>query len=59
VKLLKPAKKWREERKLPGPKPAVVPRDARFVKEHENFQLLVEQGMYQPTEFIRYLDERR
>jgi len=59
VKLLKPAKKWRKERMRPGPKPAVVPRDARFVKEHESFQLLVEQGKYQPTEFIRYLRERR
>jgi hypothetical protein len=59
VKLLKPAKRWREERMKPGPKPAVVPRDARFVKEHKRFQVLVEQGKYQPTEFMRYLRERR
>ena len=59
MRLLKPAKRWRKERMRPGPKPAVVPRDAQFVNEHENFQVLVERGKYQPTEFIRYLSERR
>lgn len=59
VKLLKPAKQWLTERKKPGPKLALVPRNPHFLREHENFQLLVEQGAYQPTEFVRYLRERR
>lgn len=59
MKLLKPAKRWREERMKPGSKPAVVPRDDSFVREHENFQVLVEQGRYQPTEFLKYLRERQ
>lgn len=58
TKLLKPAKRWREDRMKPGLKQAVVPRDPRLLKEHEAFSLLVDQGKYQPTEFFRYLQER-
>jgi len=58
TKLLKPAKRWREERKKPGPKRIVVPRDPNLLREHENFQLLVKQGRYQPAEFVKYLNER-
>ncbi|RTL24979.1 MAG: DUF4238 domain-containing protein [Burkholderiales bacterium] len=58
MRTLKPAKRWREERKLPGMKPVVVPRDQRFVDEHENFLRLSDLGFYKPTEFFKYLRER-
>ncbi len=58
VKLLKPAKRWREERKRPGLKPAVVVRNPALVREHELFELAVDKGHYQPTEFLRFVRER-
>lgn len=58
VRLLKPAKRWRVERQQPGPKSVVVVRNPAFVKDHDNFSRLVDEGCYQPTEFFRYLKER-
>lgn len=58
VRLLKPAKRWREERMRPGPKPAVVVRNEALIREHEAFMRVVDQGHYAPTEFLRYLRER-
>lgn len=59
MRILKPAKRWREERKQPGPKPVSVVRNPWLVREHEVFSKLVDQGRYRPTEFLRYLRDRR
>jgi hypothetical protein len=59
VRLLKPAKRWREERKKPGPKRVSVVRNEWLLKEHEKFSELVDMGQYQPTEFLRYLEHVR
>ena len=57
MRLLKPAKRWRDERKRPGPKQVSVVRNPGLVKEHDLFSHLVDEGRYQPTEFLRYLRE--
>lgn len=59
MRLLKPAKRWREQRKQPGPKPATVVRNEWLIKEHEEFSRLVDSGKYHPTEFLRYLRDTR
>ena len=59
MRLLEPAKRWREQRKLPGPKPVSVVRNERLIEEHDKFSRLVDSGQYQPTEFLRYLQETR
>jgi len=59
MRLLKPAKRWREERRQPGLKPVSVVRNEWLIKEHEKFLQLVEGDHYQPTEFLRYLRESR
>lgn len=59
MRLLKPAKRWRERRKQPGPKRAVVVRNEWLINEHDKFLRLVDSGQYQPTEFLLYLQERR
>lgn len=59
MRILKPAKKWRVARKLPGPKQVSVVRNPSLITQHEKFSELVEQGHYQPTEFLRYLGEKQ
>lgn len=59
MRLLKPAKRWREQRKQPGLKPVSVVRNEWLIKEHDKFSQLVDGGHYQPTEFLRYLRESR
>lgn len=41
MRLLKPAKRWREARKRPGPKQVTVVRNPWLIKEHELFSQLV------------------
>jgi hypothetical protein len=57
MRLLKPAKRWREQRKQPGLKQVSVVRNEWLIKEHERFSRFVDEGHYQPTEFQRYLRE--
>jgi hypothetical protein len=57
VKLLKPAKRWRDERMKPGIKHVTVLRKPEMVIEHEKFQAEVDANRYQPTDFVRYLQE--
>lgn len=59
VHVLKPAKRWREQRKQPGLKQVSVVRSEWLIKEHEKFSRLVDEGHYQPTEFQRYLRQSR
>lgn len=56
IRILKPAKRWRELRKQPGLKPISVVRSPWLLNEHEKFSQLVDIGQYQPTEFLRYLN---
>jgi len=58
VKLLKPAKHWREERMRPGLKPAMVLRNPIMVKDHDMFNQAVDRGQYQPAEFVRFLSDK-
>lgn len=55
MRLLKPAKRWREERKRPGPKQVSVVRNPWLIRKHELFSQLVDEGRYLPTQFLRYL----
>lgn len=57
MRLLKPAKRWREQRRQPGLKPVSVVRNEWLLKEHDKFSLLVDSGQYQPTEFLGYLND--
>ena len=57
VRILKPAKRWREDRKRPGPKQVTVVRDPVLLRAHDAFLAQVDAGRYQPTEFLRYLHE--
>lgn len=58
VKLLKPAKRWLEERKKPGLKQAVIVRNPEMVEDHKRFLTLVEAGQYAPTDFIPFLRKK-
>lgn len=58
IKLLKPAKRWQSERKMPGLKPVTVLRNPGMVKDHEIFQKAVDANKYEPTEFVRFLRDR-
>jgi hypothetical protein len=58
VKLLKPAKRWKEERKKPGLKQATVFRNPNMVRDHKLFLKAVEEKRYEPTEFVRFLREK-
>jgi hypothetical protein len=58
VSLPKPAKQWRRDFQATRLRPAVVLRNPEYVDAHKAFRKLVELGQYQPTDFLRYLDER-
>ena len=57
VRVIKPAKRWRDERNKQRLKPATVIRNLEYFRVHERFLSLVDSGHYQPTEFLRYLRE--
>jgi len=57
-RLLKPAKRWREDYRRLGPKPLIVVRNEQLVRQHDAFLKLVDKQQYKHGEFYKYLQER-
>ena len=59
IRVLKPAKRWREALRSKRYRPTVVLRNPDFFKSHEQFLAAVNVGNYQPTEFRRFLRDSK